>query len=184
MNTGTITDITAEIERLEAQLEQARKRTREEANAGYRTETLLRNRINRQTVQFYVGKETFTVTVYLKDAGVWGREAEKKSRIYTGGVDLDKIEEEARPHYIAIGEQSAEYKAAGRVYRKEERRIIAAALEAAGIKFESVRFSQKAGCSCPCSPGWIADSVLRIDGLRIDNIFVNQVRNAEGEVKS
>jgi len=66
-----------------------------------------------------------------------------------------------------------------------ERDRLAAALEAAGINFESIRFSQKAGCSmCPCSPGWVADDVLRIDGLRIDDIFVSQVRNAEGEVRS
>jgi hypothetical protein len=184
MTTATITDITAEIERLQAQLEQAQKRASEAGFREFQTERLLRNRINRQRVEFTVGKEKFTVMVILKDAGSWGREAEKRTRIFTSGVDLDKINEEARPHFVAYGEQSAEYKKATRVYRAEERRIIAAALDAAGVKFEKINFSQKAGCSmCACSPGWIANGVLRIDGLTIDSIFVAQVRNADGEVK-
>lgn len=183
MTTATITDITAEIERLQAQLEQARKRASDAANRQYQTEEQFRNRLDGQMFYFYVGKEQFVVRISLKEAWGWGRDYTKKTRIYTSGVDLDKIEEEARPHYVAVGEQSAEYKKAGRAYRKEERRIIAAALDAAGIKFEKVNFSQKAGCSCPCSPGWIANDVLTIDGFRIDDLYVSQVRNAEGEVK-
>ena len=29
------------------------------------------------------------------------------------------------------------------------------ALKENGIPFENIRWSQRAGCSCPCSPGWI-----------------------------
>ena len=185
MTTGTITDITAEIERLQAQLAEAQERASKNARAEWETEMRLYRRIHQQTFKFWVGREEFTVKVNLKDGRAWGREHQKRTRIYTDGVNLDKIEQEARPHYVPYGDQSAEYKKAIRTYRKEERRIIAAALEAAGINFESIRFSQKAGCSmCPCSPGWVADDVLRIDGLRIDDIFVSQVRNAEGEVKA
>jgi len=184
MTTATITDITAEIERLEADLDKVKK-DRDHAYALFhQQEDKAYARLDGQTFFFYAtGGEQFTVRVSLKKMWGWGRDYTKKTRIYTDGVDLDKIEEEARPHYVAVGEQSDEYKKAGRAYRKEERRIITAALAEIGIKFEKVNFSQKAGCSCPCSPGWIANDVLTIDGFRIDDLFVSQVRNAEGEVK-
>ena len=184
MTTGTITDITAEIERLQAQLAEAQERASKTARAEWETEMRLRNRIHGQTFKFWVGGEEFTVRVNLKDGRAWGREHQKRTRIYTGGVDLDKIADDASPHFVAYGEQSAEYKKATRAYRKEERRIITAALAEIGIEFESIRFSQKAGCSCPCSPGWVANDVLTIDGFRIDDLFISQVRNAEGERES
>jgi outer membrane murein-binding lipoprotein Lpp len=184
MTTGTITDITAEIERLEAELARASEEARNARGENAKNRAALRDRIHYARVDHVVGDEKFNVMVILKDDWCWGREYNKKTRIFTDGVDLDKINEEARPHYVAYGEQSDEYKKAGRVYRKEERRIIAATLEAAGIKWTGMKFSQKAGCStCSCSPGWVADDVLTVEGFRIDSIFVTQVRNAEGEVK-
>jgi len=185
MTTGTITDITAEIERLEADLDKVKK-DRDHAYALFHQQKdKAYARLDGQTFSFYAtGGEQFTVRVSLKKQWGWGRDYTKNTRIYTDGVDLDKNEAEARPHYIAVGEQSAEYKKAIRAYRKEERRIITAALAEIGIEFESIRFSQKAGCSCPCSPGWVANDVLTIDGFRIDDLFVSQVRNAEGEFES
>jgi hypothetical protein len=184
MTTATITDITAEIERLEADLDRVKK-DRDHANALFHQQKdKAYARLDGQTFFFYAtGGEQFTVRVSLKKQWGWGRDYHKKTRIYTSGVNLDKIEEEARPHYVAVGEQSAEYKKAGRAHRAEEHRIITAALAEIGIKFEKVNFSQKAGCSCPCSPGWIANDILTIDGFRIDDLYVSQVRNADGEVK-
>lgn len=50
---------------------------------------------------------------------------------------LDNLENRrARPHQIL-------------------RPYVIKALTEAGIKFKSIRWSQTAGCSCPCSPGWI-----------------------------
>jgi len=185
MTTGTITDITAEIERLEAELARASEEVRNARSENATNRRALRDRIHRVRIEYTVGEEDFSIMVILKDDWCYGREYEKRTRIFTDGVDLDKIADEARPHYVAYGEQSAEYKKATRTYRKEERRIIAATLEAAGINFESIRFSQKAGCSmCPCSPGWIADSVLTVEDFRIDSIFVKQVENSAGERKS
>ena len=184
MTTATITDITAEIESLEAQLNTVRKDRLHAYDLLNEQKDKAYARLDGQTFFFYAtGGEQFTVRVSLKKQWGWGRDYAKKTRIYTDGVDLDKIEEEARPHYVAVGEQSDEYKKAGRAYRKEERRIITAALAEIGIKFEKVNFSQKAGCSCPCSPGWIANDILTIDGFKIDDLFVSQVRNADGEVK-
>ena len=185
MTTGTITDITAEIERLEADLDRVKKDRLHAYDLFHEQKDKAYARLDGQTFSFYAtGGEQFTVRVSLKKRWGWGRNYTKNTRIYTDGVDLDKIEAEARPHYIAVGEQSAEYKKATRAYRKEERRIITAALAEIGIEFESIRFSQKAGCSCPCSPGWVANDVLTIDGFRIDDLFVSQVRNAEGERES
>lgn len=184
MTTATITDITAEIERLEADLNTVRRDRRHAYDLLNEQKDKAYARLDGQTFFFYAtGGEQFTVRVSLKKQWGWGRDYTKKTRIYTSGVDLNKIEEEARPHFVLEGEQSAEYKKAGRAYRAEERRIIAAALAEIGIKFEKVNFSQKAGCSCPCSPGWIANDVLTIDGFRIDDLYVSQVRNAEGEVR-
>ena len=185
MTTGTITDITAEIERLELELKALQKDRQKAWSLVSEYKDKAYDRLNGQTFSFYAtGGEQFTVRVSLKKQWGWGRDYTKNTRIYTDGVDLDKIEAEARPHYIAVGEQSAEYKKATRAYRAEERRIIAATLEAAGINFDKMKFSQKAGCStCSCSPGWVADDVLTVEGFRIDSIFVTQVRNVEGEVK-
>ena len=184
MTTGTITDITAEIERLEAELARASEEARNARGENAKNRKALRDRIHYARVEYAVGEERFTVMAILKDDWCFGREYEKKTRIFTDGVDLDKIADEARPHYVAVGDQSAEYKKATRTYRKEERRIMSAALEAAGIKWTGMKFSQKAGCSmCPCSPGWIADDVLTVEGFRIDSIFVKQVENEAGEVK-
>jgi len=183
--TTTITDLTAEIEGLEADLNSVRRDRRHAYELLNEQKDKAYARLNGQTFFFYAtGGEQFTVRVSLKKQWGWGRDYTKNTRIYTDGVDLDKIEDEARPHYVAVGEQSAEYKKAIRAYRKEERRIITAALAEIGIEFESIRFSQKAGCSCPCSPGWVANDVLTIDGFRIDDLFISQVRNAEGERES
>ena len=35
------------------------------------------------------------------------------------------------------------------------RPYVLAALKEAGVEVTGLRWSQKAGCSCPCSPGWI-----------------------------
>ena len=185
MTTGTITDITAEIERLQLELKALQKDRQQAWSLVSEYKDKAYDRIDGQTFSFYAtGGEQFTVRVSLKKRWGWGRDYTKNTRIYTDGVDLDKIEEEARPHYVAVGEQSAEYKKATRAYRAEERRIITAGLAEIGIEFESIRFSQKAGCSCPCSPGWVANDVLTIDGFRIDDLFISQVRNAEGERES
>ena len=183
MTTATITDITAEIEHLEADLNRVKKDRSHAYDLLNQQKDKAYARLNGQTFFFYAtGGEQFTVRVSLKKQWGWGRDFTRNTRIYTDGVDLNKIEEEARPHYVAVGEQSAEYKKAGRAYRKEERRIITAALAEIGIEFEKINFSRTAGCSCPCSPGWVANGVLSIDGFRIDNLYVSQVRNAEGEV--
>lgn len=185
MTTGTITDITAEIERLQAELDSAHEEVRYARAENATNRRALRDRIHRARVEYTVGEERFSIMVILKDDWCFGREYEKKTRIFTDGVDLDKIADEARPHYVAVGDQSAEYKKATRTYRKEERRIMSATLEAAGIKWTGMTFSQKAGCStCSCSPGWVADAVLTVEGFRIDSIFVTQVENEAGEVRS
>lgn len=47
-----------------------------------------------------------------------------------------------------------------RPYR-EVRPFVEAALREAGIEFEKTRWNQRAGCDCPCSPGFVLEGAVR-----------------------
>lgn len=59
-----------------------------------------------------------------------------------------------------------------KLYRKELLPPIIEALDELGIKVSKCSWSQKAGCSCGCSPGFIVAAEDRKDNYRPYNIFV------------
>lgn len=107
------------------------------------------------------------------------RDKVRKARIYTSGDYLDAIEDKFSDHYVAYGEQSDEYKKGKRIYRKAEREAIMFALDQMSIPVEKVRHSYKAGCSCGCSQGWIADRLIRVNGHLISDVHVKVVAASE-----
>jgi len=74
--------------------------------------------------------------------GQWRREADKKPRVYVWIEDETVLEN-------LVNRRSRPVE----VYRA----VALQALTDLGIPFEKIRWSQKAGCSCPCSPGFIVD---------------------------
>lgn len=48
------------------------------------------------------------------------------------------------------------------------------ALRDAGVQFERIRWDQRAGCSCPCSPGFV------LEGARYPNRYVDFYLKLEG----
>ena len=86
----------------------------------------------------------------VQDADTRGKNKSINSRIYIwpkGESLINNIENRRQRPYT--------------VYRKE---VIPAVLEKMGLpKDTKVRWSQFAGCSCPCSPGFIIDDHYRKD---------------------
>jgi hypothetical protein len=87
------------------------------------------------------------------------KEQEKKSRLYYGedGV-MDKAYGD-HPPYSVKGDDLANDKA-WRKYNKMESDLARAAIDAVFPEFGKSLFSRKAGCSCPCSPGFISKSLV------------------------
>lgn len=66
------------------------------------------------------------------------------------------------------------------------RPYVITALKEAGVQFKNIRWSQKAGCSCPCSPGFIVQGgtypakdywvTLRVDERQTTDHFVSNSR--------
>lgn len=80
-------------------------------------------------------------------------------RVYVSGEGEPDL---PRPSYMLRGEDPAVDRA-WRKYNQAEvklmRKVIAEVAERYGIHLGELRFSLKAGCSCPCSPGFIARHV-------------------------
>jgi len=55
-------------------------------------------------------------------------------------------------------------------------------LEQVGISDVKLRWSQRAGCSCPCSPGFIIEEGMRF-GLRDGDIFIHMIAPTVDESK-
>lgn len=79
------------------------------------------------------------------------REANKLERFYVAGEPDPSWE---HPPYSVKGED-LDIDAAWRRYNREEVRIMRKYLAAAGIDVSGLRFSRHAGCTCPCSPGFV-----------------------------
>lgn len=95
----------------------------------------------------------------LQSYSDWSRSRQKKSRLYYGetGVMLKVVGD--HPGYSRRGDD-AENDKAWRKYNRTESELARAAIEAAFPQFGKSSFSRYAGCSCPCSPGFISQ-VLR-----------------------
>ena len=65
-----------------------------------------------------------------------------------------------RVYFCPVGESVMEHFQTGRHNRPIQalRKLLPEALDKVGITFTRARWSQKAGCSCPCSPGFILDA--------------------------
>lgn len=82
---------------------------------------------------------------------------EKKTRVYVNGTEPEM---EQPPNSI-LGEDP-ELDAQWRKYNREEIRLMReaaqATIDAIGWDAGKLSFSRKAGCSCPCSPGFISQA--------------------------
>lgn len=107
------------------------------------------------------------------------REQGKKTRIYVSFPSDEEVEEASGiPHaslrYTVRGEDPEIDKLFDRWNRWVVKLSRPAALEAArwlaGGDEVRVNFSRHAGCSCPCSPGLVADRVLSFEGRAVVNV--------------
>jgi hypothetical protein len=70
------------------------------------------------------------------------------------------------PEYTTRGEDVANDKAwdsYNRNWTKVSKAAAFAALEKVGVEFKKASFSRRAGCSCPCSPGWIVGETTNMN---------------------
>jgi hypothetical protein len=102
-----------------------------------------------QTVE--IDGEEFVVKVTRNGAYSYGNAW--KTRVFVGGQPDPKM---PRPEYTVIGE-SPENDRLWKQYNREEIKIhkaVASAVSKADERVTDLKFSRKAGCSCPCSPGF------------------------------
>lgn len=104
------------------------------------------------------------------------REWAKASRAYVS-FDSSEIKMEM-PAYSVKGEDAA-LDAAWRRYNRLEREAMLAKLDELKAEIAKLagfdvtwKFSRRAGCSCPCSPGFIASGRITQDGYPVD-IYVS-----------
>lgn len=95
----------------------------------------------------------------LESYSAWRRSQEKKARLYYSEKGVMQSVIGDSPAYTIKG-QDAGVDAAWRKYNRTESELARAAIEAAFPQFGKSSFSRYAGCSCPCSPGFISQ-VLR-----------------------
>lgn len=119
-----------------------------------------------------------TVTVVFSDY----RERRNKTRIHISGQAQPDMEQ---PEYTIKG-QDPENDAAWRRYNRAEIKLMRIAIQKGIARFYSETdadiagllgcgldkfdFSRYAGCSCPCSPGFIMERMAYMDGRRIHQI--------------
>ena len=173
MNTATSTTLAFEQE-LIATIDRLREELLNERRSNMDTRRALRKTIQDSTFTYRTKEYTIEVDLRVFNEFEWKT---KKTRIYTSGSYFDAIEEPLREYYRPFGEEAPEYKAGRRVYRKAQKDMIMSALGKVGISCDKVTFSNKAGCSCPCSPGHIADDVLRYEGFKVETIYVRVTAN-------
>jgi hypothetical protein len=112
----------------------------------------------------------FTVQVqweYNKYRGISGR----KTRLYMSSNGANVMDWLKQRIYLG-GKTSSEIS----FYRK----VIPFVMEALGQEVYSWRWNRYAGCSCPCSPGFVANDPSIPHGR---NIFVNILGEQEEEIK-
>ena len=101
----------------------------------------------------------------------------KRARIYVSGQDEPALAEPPmtlRGDYPEIDRAWDKY---NREVVKNKRALVAKA-DLEMLRDVKIRFSRKAGCSCSCSPGFIAEHPVYFDGRRVDSIWVEAL-NAE-----
>jgi hypothetical protein len=133
------------------------------------------------------GYKVTIVTRYFETAAQYY----KATRVYVDGTTSAKQDElsaqEANlgdKRYSTRGEfpeVDALYRSLNREYGKNAVRAAATVVSAlmlddvlgavTGLTF---KFSRKAGCSCPCSPGVVASQTVRLDGAPVD-IWVTKI---------
>lgn len=144
------------------------------------TETRDRRRMTVET-------DDYTI-VFVEVLQSWHRDARKKARVYVfGEVEVDfaeAYEMQKANDYAPRGTNPVEDKLFNKLNRQviaNKREVLEAAMEAVYELGEVLvdakfNFSRTAGCSCPCSPGFIVDRVIRDteSGLTISDIFITR----------
>ena len=91
------------------------------------------------------------------------KDQSKKSRLYYSESRVMEKAYGEHPAYSIKGED-VENDKAWRAYNHAERLLARAAIDAAFPEFGKSFFSRRAGCSCPCSPGFISKSLVGGEG--------------------
>lgn len=91
------------------------------------------------------------------------RDRNKKARLYYSNHGVMEQAYGEHPPYSRIGDDPENDKA-WRKYNRAETELARAAIEAAFPTFGKSSFSRYAGCSCPCSPGFISQSLIGGEG--------------------
>ena len=91
------------------------------------------------------------------------KDQSKKSRLYYSEADVMVKAYGEHPPYSVKGDDPSNDKA-WRRYNKMECELARAAIAATFPEFGKSAFSRYAGCSCPCSPGFISKSLVGGEG--------------------
>lgn len=102
--------------------------------------------------------ETFTYEVTTRP-----RERYGKARVFIWGAKEPNIELPAPKMKGEDPENDKAYRDFNKKFVANMRICLEAAQAAGDIPNEKLRFSAKAGCSCPCSPGFILDKHSSVD---------------------
>lgn len=128
------------------------------------------------------------ITIQVAVSRGWNKDDRKKARVYVSGADdvdfteayaATNADAEKKGSYPIRGDYPETDKMFDRLNRqviKNERALVEAAIAAspelaALVGSTKLHFSRHAGCSCPCSPGFIAASHIEaIVGDRLGNV--------------
>lgn len=132
----------------------------------------------------------FRVQLTFRSSGDRMREWNKTARAYGAlAAFVPGFDAEENRLYAAVTDHTKKDPALAKFQRDSARTArarllsvlpaLAEALRASGhsVSFKALdsgldaRFSRKAGCSCPCSPGFVLNDLLIVDGRRTDLFF-------------
>lgn len=84
--------------------------------------------------------------LYLRDSRKGFYTKQPKSRVYA-----------FRENVVQLISDSSSERYTQREIRKQLKKALLESLEGVGVVLDNMKWSQYAGCSCPCSPGFITD---------------------------
>lgn len=100
------------------------------------------------------------VRVVVNNANVWTRAGQAKTRLYTECPDSE-VREIFQGEFPGSASSDADWRRFNRAEIKVMRAHGDALIASLGLSSDiEYKFSRKAGCSCPCSPGFILDRKL------------------------
>ncbi|QIN93709.1 hypothetical protein QDW23_gp50 [Microbacterium phage Stromboli] len=144
--------------------------------------------MNTNEKRLEIEADGFQVTAILHPAHSWKRNT--KTRIYVGGQDEVDFTEawellrEKDPQNVGASEEvNALFR---RLNRQEVKNMKAVVEELRQTSEEAdavlsvggkLTFSKKAGCACGCSPAFVPETMLNINGRDVESLFITKKEN-------